>query len=308
VKDSVFSDAEESALSIVPSDRSTRYSFEGNRLSFQSDAGDIRYIQFSFEDALFTSHVYKRNYRFPMMKAQPQSQLQLDSEQASQASTGKPVVQISTQGLTEGAFEFNLEPHAGEHADLFGEWTTEPTAAPSSNDVHQYDVPELTTSSAAHTGSIVIDPNNSNIDSVSSHYPDDIISFYPKSNFASFNPGQRTKSPTMPQIPDMRDIGTAIGTENEIPNPYTPPARDVRANKRNLSRALMLANSAVLLDNSQSFQHAITKYQSACKMLELVIECTSTEDDRRKVRAIVSRTKATCSKLYILTMLANYIL
>jgi hypothetical protein len=64
----VFSDADESALSIIPSDRSTRYSFEGNRMSVEPDMGDVQYIRFSFEDALFTSHVYKRNYRFPTMK------------------------------------------------------------------------------------------------------------------------------------------------------------------------------------------------------------------------------------------------
>lgn len=64
MKDKIFSDADESALSIVPTDRSTRNSLEGNRLSLISDDGDVQYIRFSFEDALFTSHVYKRNYRF----------------------------------------------------------------------------------------------------------------------------------------------------------------------------------------------------------------------------------------------------
>ena len=43
-----------------------------------SEDGDIKYIRFGFEDALFTSHVYKRNYRFPITQAKgrtgPQSE------------------------------------------------------------------------------------------------------------------------------------------------------------------------------------------------------------------------------------------
>lgn len=41
-----------------------------------SDDGDIQYIRFSFEDALFTSHVYKRNYRFPLKQAKRQDHIQ----------------------------------------------------------------------------------------------------------------------------------------------------------------------------------------------------------------------------------------
>jgi hypothetical protein len=67
-KEKVFSDADESALSVIPSDRSTRFSIEGNRMSIESDTGDVHYIRFDFEDALFTSHVYKRNYHFPVTK------------------------------------------------------------------------------------------------------------------------------------------------------------------------------------------------------------------------------------------------
>ncbi|KAH7092232.1 hypothetical protein FB567DRAFT_576673 [Paraphoma chrysanthemicola] len=70
VKEKVLVDSDESALSIIPSDRSTRFSLDGNRLSMVSEDGDIKYIRFSFEDALFTSHVYKRNYRFPTKQTQ----------------------------------------------------------------------------------------------------------------------------------------------------------------------------------------------------------------------------------------------
>lgn len=117
IKASVFSESDESALSIVPSDRSTRYSLDGNRLSIISDDGDIQYIRFSFEDALFTSHVYKRNYRFPAMRTTAQGQAQpvlqqTDSQDEpvqfhSNASIGNTAEDVLSQSQTN-AFEFGL--------------------------------------------------------------------------------------------------------------------------------------------------------------------------------------------------------
>jgi hypothetical protein len=60
----VFSDADESALSIIPSDWSARTSIVDKRSSTVSDAGDALDVPLSFENALFTSHVYKRTYGF----------------------------------------------------------------------------------------------------------------------------------------------------------------------------------------------------------------------------------------------------
>ncbi|KAL1654531.1 hypothetical protein SLS61_002719 [Didymella pomorum] len=58
--------------------------------------------------------------------------------------------------------------------------------------------------SSTYTGSMVIEPNNNNhkFDAASSYYPDDGNSFYPKSNFSSFYPGQGKNSL---DVPDLRD-------------------------------------------------------------------------------------------------------
>lgn len=56
--------------------------------------------------------------------------------------------------------------------------------------------------SSAYTGSMVIEPNNNHkFDGTSSYYPDDNNSFYPKSNFSSFYPGQGKNSL---DVPDAR--------------------------------------------------------------------------------------------------------
>ncbi|KAF2657022.1 hypothetical protein K491DRAFT_777583 [Lophiostoma macrostomum CBS 122681] len=65
VKDHVFRDVDESVLSIVPSRfPSTSSRAESSRSSDGSEISNITsYKPFSFESTLFTSHVYKRNYR-----------------------------------------------------------------------------------------------------------------------------------------------------------------------------------------------------------------------------------------------------
>jgi hypothetical protein len=58
-------------------------------------------------------------------------------------------------------------------------------------------------SSSAYTGSMMIEPNNNHkFDDASSYYPDESNSFYPKSNFSSFYPGQGKNSL---DVPDARD-------------------------------------------------------------------------------------------------------
>jgi hypothetical protein len=71
--------------------------------------------------------------------------------------------------------------------------------------------------SSQYTGSMVIDPNNSKFDGASSHYPDDTNSFYPKSNFSSFYPGQGDNSPTIPQIPGFRDSSATLFPSGNMP-------------------------------------------------------------------------------------------
>jgi hypothetical protein len=76
VKEVVFRKAEESVLSIVPSRLSTRLSFTENQSTSLTRAVStrLRYIRKSFENELFTSNVYKRNYRLPHMHGTTASQ------------------------------------------------------------------------------------------------------------------------------------------------------------------------------------------------------------------------------------------
>ena len=55
-----------------------------------------------------------------------------------------------------------------------------------------------------------------------------------------------------------------------------------------LSRALQKANLAVQLDNQQNFEGARESYAEACDLLRHVLQRTNGEDDRQKLKAIVS--------------------
>lgn len=63
--------------------------------------------------------------------------------------------------------------------------------------------------------------------------------------------------------------------------------------KAMLSDALAKANAAVQLDNAQAFEEARLAYTEACQLLQRVLERTSTEEDRRKLEAIVGDSRAT---------------
>ena len=58
--------------------------------------------------------------------------------------------------------------------------------------------------------------------------------------------------------------------------------------KQMLSRALQKANLAVQLDNQQNFEGARESYAEACDLLHHVLHRTNGEDDRQKLKAIVS--------------------
>ncbi|KAF2402307.1 hypothetical protein EJ06DRAFT_474167 [Trichodelitschia bisporula] len=53
-----------------------------------------------------------------------------------------------------------------------------------------------------------------------------------------------------------------------------------------LSRALQKAHTAVVLDNAQNFEGAISAYGDACELLQQVLVRSSGEDDRRKLDSI----------------------
>ncbi|KAI7424400.1 hypothetical protein KC368_g18928, partial [Hortaea werneckii] len=56
--------------------------------------------------------------------------------------------------------------------------------------------------------------------------------------------------------------------------------------KAMLSKALQKANTAVLLDNAQNFEGALEAYDDACRLLQQVMDRSSTEEDRKKLEAI----------------------
>lgn len=58
--------------------------------------------------------------------------------------------------------------------------------------------------------------------------------------------------------------------------------------KAMLSRALQKANTAVQLDNAQNLEGARQAYSEACDLLQQVLKRTSTDEDKRKLEAIVS--------------------
>ena len=65
--------------------------------------------------------------------------------------------------------------------------------------------------------------------------------------------------------------------------------RKTPSQKAMLSKALQKANHAVLLDNAQNFEGAMTAYGDACALLQQVMVRSSGPEDRRKLEAVVSR-------------------
>ena len=85
------------------------------------------------------------------------------------------------------------------------------------------------------------------------------------------------------------------GTEGESSESSIRSTRDkgqrrkTPSQKAMLSRALQKANHAVLLDNAQNFEGAVTAYGDACALLQQVMVRSSGPDDRRKLEAVVSK-------------------
>ena len=57
--------------------------------------------------------------------------------------------------------------------------------------------------------------------------------------------------------------------------------------KAMLSKALQKANTAVQLDNAQNFEGARLCYLDACGLLQQVLSKTASDEDQRKLEAIV---------------------
>lgn len=67
-----------------------------------------------------------------------------------------------------------------------------------------------------------------------------------------------------------------------------PHKRKAASQKAMLSKALQKAKHAVLLDNAQNFEGAMDAYGDACALLKQVMARSSTDEDRRKLEAVVS--------------------
>ena len=83
------------------------------------------------------------------------------------------------------------------------------------------------------------------------------------------------------------------GTEGEssassVRSFHRAQKRKAPSQKAMLSKALQKANHAVLLDNAQNFQGAMDAYGDACALLIQVMSRSATDDDRRKLEAVVS--------------------
>lgn len=55
-----------------------------------------------------------------------------------------------------------------------------------------------------------------------------------------------------------------------------------------LATALAKANTAVQLDNTQSYSFALKYYGEACVLLSQLVKRASKEEDKQKLKAIVS--------------------
>ena len=82
--------------------------------------------------------------------------------------------------------------------------------------------------------------------------------------------------------------------------------RGTPSQKAMLSKALAKAKHAVLLDNAQNFEGAMSAYGDACALLQQVMNRSSGEDDRKKLEAVVRARKSLLPCLR-LTQAATYL-
>jgi hypothetical protein len=69
--------------------------------------------------------------------------------------------------------------------------------------------------------------------------------------------------------------------------------RKTPSQKAMLAKALEKANHAVVLDNAQNFEGAMTAYTEACSLLEQVMIRSSGDEDKHKLETIVRQPKLT---------------
>lgn len=125
---------------------------------------------------------------------------------------------------------------------------------------------------------------------------DPAIPLYSISGSARFKHSERSHvSQQRRHSRNRDDVGrNSAGTDGDSSassgrsNPPRAHRRKAFSQKAMLSRALQKANHAVLLDNAQNFEGAIEAYEDACHLLTQVMSRSSTEEDKRKLEAVVS--------------------
>ena len=81
--------------------------------------------------------------------------------------------------------------------------------------------------------------------------------------------------------PHDQELDEPLATESRKSRGHRSPTQ-----KSMLSKALSMANTAVLLDNSSKIEGAIEAYHEACELLQQVMVRSSDMDDRKKLSAI----------------------
>jgi hypothetical protein len=275
VKEKVFLDSDESALSIIPSDRSTRFSLDGNRLSITSDDGDIQYIRLSFEDDLFTSHVYKRNYRFPTKQTKIRDHIlpgpQIEDLRASSSS------EPETKTLT-GAVDDEVDEEFSQ-----GQVVVRLVRDRFAGELSEMDIDQPQSSVLGHDTSTASNSHTT--------LAPLILTTSSENNSENGN--------------NTNDFGAASATLLGIPTVRTERVKRIERDKKTmLSRALQKANTAVLLDNALNFEGALEVYEESCNLLQRVMIRSRLEEDRIKLDAIVS-VNDTAGHIYILIAISE---
>lgn len=181
--------------------------------------------------------------------------------------------------------------------DYFGEkWTVVPTSKHRPGKTQSIAVSSFATKPFSQTYVAQSSSSESSwrpipVDSVSSLYSSTRSSLRPNNSeryhFSHHRPSRNRGDPHK----------TSAGTEGESSASSVQssrariPRRKTPSQKAMLSKALQKANHAVLLDNAQNFEGAMDAYADACILLQQVMSRSSTDEDRRKLEAVVSKAK-----------------
>lgn len=108
----------------------------------------------------------------------------------------------------------------------------------------------------------------------------------------SVSPGPSLASHTSSSRRNRDRQGDAPGSPTSSSSRPRTKERRERDKKAMLAKALERANAAVLFDNALDYQGALDEYVDACKLLLNVMDRTTSDEDKRKLNAIVSSVSA----------------